>query len=218
MYLLFLAFQAVHRFILFACSIVLFRSRASNVRSMSRGTMSRNSVGSVFLKLLAAAVALAFSALLVGFFYLNANQEFFPLRQLLLHDERTTHGAIKSELVSFRALQPDGSLEINHIDVDTAVRIDPSELQSKEADAVAVVTKSRTESLRRSGRRLHDKGDDDDDDDDSSEELAFSRKVWVGRVFIFVPKLQCYSSVLHCNSQLRSSFLLLRRQFQLRSS
>jgi len=152
-----------------------------------RATMRRNKQA-LLLRLLFAAIVAALSALLVGLFYANADRDhLFPIRQLL-HDELSAYGSavatdstnasapfVKSQLVSFRALQPDGSLEIKHIDVDTAVRVDTG---SNEADAPVVAIKPRHNKQRlRSGRRLQQVQDDDDDDDDSSEDLAFYRKV-----------------------------------------
>jgi len=145
-----------------------------------RATMRRNKQA-LLLRLLFAAIVAALSALLVGLFCANADHEhLFPIRQLL-HDELSAYSSavatdstnasapfVKSQLVSFRALQPDGSLEIKHIDVDTAVRVDRTE-----ADVPVVVIKPHHNKQRlRSGRRLQQV-----QDDDSSEDLAFYRKV-----------------------------------------
>jgi hypothetical protein len=76
--------------------------------------------------------------------------------------------AIKLELVSFRSLQPDGSLEIKHIDVETAVVNG-----GRDAQTVAMI---RPHHNLRLARLLTA---DDARDDDGDDGLAFYRNVRV---------------------------------------
>lgn len=196
---------------------------ASDTDPKPRATMRRNKKA-LLQRLLFAAIVVALSALLVGLFYANADHEhLFPIRQLL-HDELSAYGSavatdstnasapvVKSQLVSFRALQPDGSLEIKHIDVDTAVMKVDSKYRSHEADTPVVVIKPRHNKQRlRSGRRLQQM-----QDDDSSEDLAFYRKVSIVLLFRNVrapdPPYVLYSLLLsiislvirsYCNAQM----------------
>jgi len=125
--------------------------------------------------LLAAAIVLSLLGLMLGSFYIKSSDN-FPIRQLL-HEPFSPVSSISSkevakrftrtESVSFRALQPDGSLEIRHIDVDVATRVD-----DRNAGAKELVVKPR-HNLRPT-RQLQNK---DENDDDPSEDLGFYRKV-----------------------------------------
>jgi len=137
-------------------------------------TTHRNSNMSSLDTLLLAAVLLSLAALFVGVFYTNSIASDFPLRKLSAYKSgyEATYNAessVKTELVSFRVLQPDGSLEIKHIDVDTVVKNDLSD-----QEATTVVPPRRN--LRPKDRQLE--GEQVGDDDSTSvKDLAFYRKV-----------------------------------------
>jgi len=137
-------------------------------------TTDRNNNPSYLAKLLLSAVLLSLAALFVGVFYTNSIASEFPLRQLSAYKygyEATynAESSTKTELVSFRMLQPDGSLEIKHIDVDTAVKID---LPDQETSIVVPPRRN----LRPKDRQL-EREQESNDDSTSDKDLALYRKV-----------------------------------------
>jgi len=149
-------------------------SHSADTNTATMTTHRNNNNMSSLATLLLAAVLLSLAALFVGVFYTNSIASDFPLRKLSAYKSgyEATYNAessVKTELVSFRVLQPDGSLEIKHIDVDTAVKIDLSDQEAK------VVVPPR-HNLRPKDRQL-EREKEGADDSTSDEDLAFYRKV-----------------------------------------
>lgn len=128
-----------------------------------------------------AACMLSVTTVAVGLYLSAASQDLLTPRQLLREEPpnlRTVtkseitidsdNPVVKLELVSFRSLQPDGSLEIKHIYVETKVHV------VDRSPPTAVAAMKTRQSLRPS-RRLVEVSESNDEHD--NEELAADKKV-----------------------------------------